>query len=62
MRREPEAASFVIPVEWHNRLRLVDDDLKATLLGAEYWFPVSVGNLVDADDSPGFVGTGLKCE
>jgi hypothetical protein len=59
MRREPETASFAIPAEWYARLRPVEAGLKEMLLGADYCFSVSVGNLDEEDDSSGFRNTGL---
>jgi hypothetical protein len=45
MRREPESSSFKIPSEWLSRLQPVRDDMRPTLLDAEYSFSVTVGNL-----------------
>lgn len=50
MRREPDSSSFAIPDEWLDRLKAVEPDLKETLLGAEFHFSVTVGNLPDSED------------
>ena len=45
MRREPSESSFAVPAEWLSRIEVVPADVKATLLGADYQFSVTVGNL-----------------
>jgi hypothetical protein len=59
MRREPVESSFVIPDEWLARLKPVEAKLKDTLLGADYSFSVTVGDLAEGDDLSEFVKTGL---
>jgi hypothetical protein len=60
MRREPEASSFAIPPGWLPRLQIVRDDMRPTLLDAEYSFSVTVGNLGDGEDVSVFQSTGLR--
>jgi hypothetical protein len=60
MRREPESSSFTIPSEWLPRLQPVRDDVRATLLDAEYSFSVTVGNLDNGGDASVFQSTGLR--
>jgi hypothetical protein len=60
MRREPEESSFVIPDEWLVRLKPVEPKLKETLLGADYSFSVTVGDVAEGSDLSEFVKTGLK--
>ena len=57
MRREPESASFVVDPAWLPRIKPVPEELKSTLLDAEYYFSVTVGNVEDAS---GFESTGLR--
>ncbi len=58
--REPSTSSLVLEPEWLERMKLVPDNLKDTLLGAEYQFSVSVGNIKDADNPEDLIKTGLK--
>ena len=58
--REPPESSFVLRDEWLARLKPVPDELKATLLDAEYQFSVRVGDLTEADDRETLLKTGLK--
>jgi hypothetical protein len=60
MKRQLDTSSFQIPSEWLNRIKPVAEDVKTILLGAEYYFLVSVGNLPDGEDLSGYVKTGLK--
>jgi hypothetical protein len=60
MRREPESSSFTIPSEWLLRLQPVRDDVRSTLLDAEYSFSVTVGNLQSGEDASVFQSTGLR--
>lgn len=45
VRREPEETSFVIRTEWIPRIRPVPPEVKDTLLGADYHFSVTVGDI-----------------
>jgi hypothetical protein len=60
MRREPAESSFVVPAEWLPRIQPVQADLRETLLGAEYQFSVTIGNLDEDDDASLYQATGLK--
>lgn len=60
MRCEPESSSFVIPTEWLPRIQVVPEDLKPTLLGADYSFSVTVGDLEGNEDGRASNSTGLR--
>jgi hypothetical protein len=58
MRRD--GSSFQIPDEWRDRLKPVDITLRATLLEADYFFSVAIGDLPDGADISHYLQTGLK--
>jgi hypothetical protein len=45
--------------EWLDRLKPVDPDLRSELLGAEYYFSVTIGPLPAGDDMSQYRETGL---
>jgi hypothetical protein len=51
---------FEVSDDWLDRLEPVDPDLQAELLGAEYYFSVTVGPLPDGADMNEYQETGLK--
>jgi len=53
-------SSFQILDEWLDRLKMVDADLKTSLLEADYCFNVTIGPLPDGADLRQYLGTGLK--
>ena len=53
-------SSFQILNEWLDRLKVVDSDLKASLLEADYFFNVTIGALPDGVDLSEYCQTGLK--
>ncbi len=55
-----EESSFQILDEWIDRVKPVDPDLKALLLGADYYFNVSIGPLPDGANVSEYLETGLK--
>jgi hypothetical protein len=60
MRREPIESSLEIEMDWLERIQEVRPDLRDTLLGAEYSFSVSVGDISEADNPSELKQTGLK--
>jgi hypothetical protein len=46
--------------EWHHKIRATPDDSKNTLLGAEFFLMLSVGNLPAGVGKSEFQKTGLK--
>lgn len=60
MRRLPDSSLFTIPSDWLPRLQLVPGELKSMMLGADYYFSVTVGNLKDGEDTSLFQSTGLR--
>ena len=60
MRRETAESSIVVPGEWLSRIRAVREDLRQTLLGAEYQFSVTIGSLDENEDASLYQSTGLK--
>jgi len=53
-------SSFQILDEWLDRVKPVAADLKALLLGADYFFNVSIGPLPDGANVSEYLETGLK--
>ena len=60
MRRSPDSSSFTIPSDWLPRLQPVPDELKSMMLDAEYYFPVTVDNLGEGEDTSLFQSSGLR--
>jgi hypothetical protein len=58
--REPGPSSFPVADEWLGRIRPVEQDLKTALLGADYFFSVTVAALPEGEDLAGYLKTGLK--
>jgi hypothetical protein len=58
--RQPGKSPFRVPDEWLGHLKLVEPDLKATLLGADYVVSGSVGELPDGHEVANFLKTDLK--
>jgi len=58
MVRKP-GPDFPLLDHWVERMKPVDADLKATLLGAELAFSVSIGGLPEGTDVEAFLSTGL---
>jgi|GraSoiStandDraft_16_1057320.scaffolds.fasta_scaffold350543_3 hypothetical protein len=58
--RQPGKSPFPIPDEWLGRLKLVEPDLKTTLLGADYCLSVAVGNLPDSHEVADFLKSDLR--
>lgn len=46
--------------EWHQKIRATPEDSKNTLLGAEFFLTLSVGDLPAGADESEFQKTGLK--
>jgi len=59
MVRQP-GPDFPVRDDWLDRLKPVDAELKATLLGAELAFSVSIGNLPEGIDVEELLSTGLE--
>jgi len=59
MRRGPGEAPFEVQDEWLGRLRPVEPDMQSELLGAEYYFSVTIGPLRAGDDVGRYRETGL---
>jgi len=51
---------FSIPVEWLERPKPVNEEVKEVLLGWEYCISVTVGNVREGEDMEAFKATGLK--
>src|SRR5262245_44868140 len=60
MRRQPEESSFTLRDEWVGRLKAAEPKIKGMLLGAEYYFSVSVGNVEGSEERSGLEPTGLR--
>ena len=60
LRRQPAESSFVVPPEWLPRIQPVQEDLRETLLGAEYQFSVTIGTMHEDDDASLYRSTGLR--
>jgi len=60
MCREPIESSLEIEMDWLTRIKEVVPDLRDTLLGAEYYFSVSVGDISEVDDPSELKTTPLK--
>jgi hypothetical protein len=46
--------------EWLGRIRMVEPESRETLLDADYYLPLTIGNLPPDEDGAGFDSTGLK--
>jgi hypothetical protein len=58
MIRQP-GPPFPVADDWLPRLKPVDPDLKETLLGADYSFSVTIGDLPEGADAKEYLKTGL---
>jgi len=53
-------ARFKVRPEWVSRIRPVDPSLRSTLRDAEYYLPLSAGNLPSGGNDDALLMTGLK--
>ena len=59
LQRDDQASMVVLP-EWYERIQPVSEDLRETLLGADYWFSVAIGPLPEGANTAEYGRTGLK--
>jgi hypothetical protein len=59
MLRQPGAAPFEVQHEWLGRLKPATPDLQSELLGADYYFSVTIGPLPPGDDMSQYRETSL---
>ena len=60
MLRSQGEPPFEVPGDWLERLKPVDPDLQPDLLGAEYYFSVTIGPLPAGTDVSQYSETGLR--
>ena len=60
MLRSDGEPPFEVPDDWLDRLKSVDPDLRPDLLGAEYYFSVTIGPLPAGADVSQYLETGLR--
>jgi len=60
MLRGTSGPPFEVLDEWLDRIQLVDADLQSDLLGAEYYFSVTLGPLPAGADVAQYLETGLR--
>ena len=58
--RNPPATSIAVLDEWLDRIRTVDPDARAVLMGADYCFSVKIGLIPDGTNMDEYVPLGLR--
>jgi hypothetical protein len=58
--RDDPSKPFEIHHEWYSKIRLTPEASRRDLLGAEFFFRLSVGNISAGSDEAEFQKTGLK--
>ena len=59
LERASGAPDVEIQPEWYNRIKATHDSLRRILQGADYFLPLTVGN-ISTEDAAGLEGIGIK--